>query len=59
MFAELYASSYKAKYEEAGIWYEHRLIDDMVAQVKRHGRAKLYALVGMQLLCNVCVVPGG
>ncbi|MEX7539438.1 isocitrate/isopropylmalate family dehydrogenase, partial [Providencia rettgeri] len=21
----------KSKYEEAGIWYEHRLIDDMVA----------------------------
>ena len=23
---------YKSKYEAAGIWYEHRLIDDMVAQ---------------------------
>ena len=23
---------YKERYEAAGIWYEHRLIDDMVAQ---------------------------
>lgn len=26
---------YKAKYEAAGIWYEHRLIDDMVAQAMK------------------------
>ena len=25
--------NYKAKFDELGIWYEHRLIDDMVAQV--------------------------
>lgn len=29
----MYEQSYKAQYEAAGIWYEHRLIDDMVAQV--------------------------
>ena len=23
--------TYKSKFEEVGIWYEHRLIDDMVA----------------------------
>lgn len=33
IFAEIYEAHYKAKFEEAGIWYEHRLIDDMVAQV--------------------------
>lgn len=33
IFAEVYEAQYKAKFEEAGIWYEHRLIDDMVAQV--------------------------
>ena len=32
IFAEIYEASYKAQYEAAGIWYEHRLIDDMVAQ---------------------------
>lgn len=31
IFEEIYQKDYKAKYEAAGIWYEHRLIDDMVA----------------------------
>uniref|UniRef100_A0A6F9DEY2 Isocitrate dehydrogenase [NADP] n=1 Tax=Phallusia mammillata TaxID=59560 RepID=A0A6F9DEY2_9ASCI len=31
IFQEIYESSYRSVYEEAGIWYEHRLIDDMVA----------------------------
>merc|ERR1739838_1210741 len=31
IFQEIYDSDYKAKFDAAGIWYEHRLIDDMVA----------------------------
>jgi isocitrate dehydrogenase len=31
IFQEIYDKEYKAKYEKEGIWYEHRLIDDMVA----------------------------
>lgn len=31
IFAEIYEKDYKKDYEAAGIWYEHRLIDDMVA----------------------------
>jgi isocitrate dehydrogenase len=31
IFQEIYDKEYKAKYEEKGLWYEHRLIDDMVA----------------------------
>lgn len=31
IFEEIYNSDYKQQYEAAGIWYEHRLIDDMVA----------------------------
>ncbi|XP_068141996.1 isocitrate dehydrogenase [NADP] cytoplasmic isoform X1 [Drosophila tropicalis] len=31
IFEDLYNKQYKAQYEAAGIWYEHRLIDDMVA----------------------------
>jgi isocitrate dehydrogenase len=31
LFQEIYDSEYKAKFEEAGIEYQHRLIDDMVA----------------------------
>ena len=31
IFEEIYEKEYKADYEASGIWYEHRLIDDMVA----------------------------
>jgi len=31
LFQEIYESEFKARFEEAGIVYEHRLIDDMVA----------------------------
>ena len=31
IFAEVFASEFKAKFDAAGITYEHRLIDDMVA----------------------------
>eukprot|EP00898_Chlorokybus_atmophyticus_P003082 jgi/Chlat1/3775/Chrsp259S03942 len=31
IFQEEYEANWKSKYQEAGIWYEHRLIDDMVA----------------------------
>jgi isocitrate dehydrogenase len=32
IFAEIFESEFKAEFEAAGITYEHRLIDDMVAQ---------------------------
>ena len=32
IFEEIYQSTYKKDFDAAGIWYEHRLIDDMVAQ---------------------------
>nr|XP_018897612.1 PREDICTED: isocitrate dehydrogenase [NADP] cytoplasmic [Bemisia tabaci] len=31
IFQEIYDKEYKGAYEKKGIWYEHRLIDDMVA----------------------------
>lgn len=31
IFEEIYQKEYRAKFEANGIWYEHRLIDDMVA----------------------------
>ena len=31
IFEEIYQAEFKAQYEDAKIWYEHRLIDDMVA----------------------------
>ncbi|KAI9839394.1 MAG: Isocitrate dehydrogenase [NADP], mitochondrial precursor (Oxalosuccinate decarboxylase) [Thelocarpon superellum] len=33
IFQEIYESTYRAEFEAKGIWYEHRLIDDMVAQM--------------------------
>jgi len=32
IFEEIYNAKYKAQFDAKGIWYEHRLIDDMVAQ---------------------------
>jgi isocitrate dehydrogenase len=38
IFQDIYESTYRADFEAAGIYYEHRLIDDMVAQaVKSSG----------------------
>lgn len=39
IFQEIYEKDYKEKYEKAGIYYEHRLIDDMVAfAMKSNGK---------------------
>jgi isocitrate dehydrogenase len=35
IFAEVFQNEYKSKFETAGLTYEHRLIDDMVAQVMK------------------------
>ncbi|TRY73820.1 hypothetical protein TCAL_07389 [Tigriopus californicus] len=35
IFQAIYDSDYKSKYEAKKIWYEHRLIDDMVAQAMK------------------------
>ncbi|KAI9318548.1 isocitrate dehydrogenase [NADP] [Dichotomocladium elegans] len=32
IFQEIYDKDYKAEFESQNLWYEHRLIDDMVAQ---------------------------
>jgi len=38
IFEELWQSTYKAMYDEAKLWYEHRLIDDLVAfAIKSNG----------------------
>lgn len=33
IFQEIYESTYRQQFESKGLWYEHRLIDDMVAQM--------------------------
>lgn len=35
IFQDIYDREYKTQYENRGIWYEHRLIDDMVAQAMK------------------------
>ena len=38
IFEEIYQKSYLAEFKKKGIWYEHRLIDDMVAYaIKSNG----------------------
>ena len=32
IFQDIYEAEFKERFEAAGLWYEHRLIDDMVAQ---------------------------
>jgi isocitrate dehydrogenase len=43
IFEDVYQSQYAKKFEELGIWYEHRLIDDMVAQALKSSGAFVWA----------------
>lgn len=43
IFEEIFQSEYKAKFDAAEIWYEHRLIDDMVAQVLKSSGGFVWA----------------
>lgn len=44
IFQKIYDEQYKAKFEESGIYYEHRLIDDMVAQMVKSKGGFIMAL---------------
>jgi len=43
IFQEIYEAQYKQKFVEAKIWYEHRLIDDMVAQCMKSNGGFIWA----------------
>ncbi|CAH8449758.1 unnamed protein product [Dicrocoelium dendriticum] len=43
IFQEIYEKDYKRQYEENKIWYEHRLIDDMVAQAMKSSGGFVWA----------------
>ena len=43
IFQEIYESEFKADFEKLGIWYEHRLIDDMVAMSLRMAGGYVWA----------------
>ena len=44
IFQAVYDKEYKAQFEEKKIWYEHRLIDDMVAQMMKSAGGYIMAL---------------
>ena len=44
IFQDLYDNQYKKEFEEKGLWYEHRLIDDMVAQMMKSTGGYVMAL---------------
>ena len=44
LFQEVYESDYQKQFEEKKIWYEHRLIDDMVAQMMKSAGGYVMAL---------------
>ena len=44
IFQAIYEREYKADFEKKGIWYEHRLIDDMVAQMMKSKGGYVMAL---------------
>ena len=57
IFQEVYESEYKAKFEAAGIEYQHRLIDDMVASC---AQVEWKVRVGLQeLRRRRSIRPGG
>ncbi|KFL28734.1 isocitrate dehydrogenase [Devosia sp. 17-2-E-8] len=43
IFQEIYEKDYKAKFDEKKIWYEHRLIDDMVASALKWSGGYVWA----------------
>jgi len=43
IFEEIYNAKYKAEYEKANLWYEHRLIDDMVASALKSSGGFVWA----------------
>ena len=43
IFQQIYDQDYKARYEDAGLFYEHRLIDDMVAYALKSSGGYVWA----------------
>eukprot|EP00903_Cladosiphon_okamuranus_P001836 g1834.t1 len=43
LFQEIYEAEFKEKFADAGIWYEHRLIDDMVASALKWSGGYVWA----------------
>ena len=55
IFQEVYEAEFKAEFEKRKIWYEHRLIDDMVASAPKWsgGYAVSYTHLTLPTICSV------
>merc|ERR1719198_1915901 len=75
IFEEIYLKDYKKEFEAKGLWYEHRLIDDMVAYAIKSNGGFVWACKNydgdvqsdivaqgygsLGLMTSVLVTPGG
>jgi isocitrate dehydrogenase len=50
IFEEIFQKHYKKEFDEKNIWYEHRLIDDMVAQMMKSSGGYIMALKSTSLI---------
>jgi hypothetical protein len=53
IFEEIYQKEFKAKFDAAGIVYEHRLIDDMVASALKWNGILFGPVKIMMAMCKV------
>ena len=54
IFEEIFESTYKKEFDEKKIWYEHRLIDDMVAQMMKSSGGYIMALKSNSCSPELC-----
>lgn len=52
IFQAIYEKQYKSDFEAAKIWYEHRLIDDMVAQMIKSEGGYIIAMKSKHCICR-------
>lgn len=56
IFQEVYESTYKTEFEKLGVYYEHRLIDDMVAQAIKSSGGFVWACKNYDGDVMVCLL---
>ena len=57
IFQEIYDKQYKSEFEAQSIWYEHRLVDDMVAQTMKSEGGFIWACGTMMGTCSLTPWP--
>ncbi len=59
IFQKIYDTTYKKEFDEKKTWYEHRLIDDMVAQMMKSSGGYVMALKSTFIVLIPCTLPFG